>query len=155
GRLIGRVTSDLDVVRVGVQDVAFVSTVSAGNLLVSAGLMAAYDWRLFLIVLVMAPGLWTLIHHFRAKLSQAYRRQQESFSRVTATLAESVGGIREIQAFAREEVSAAARSAVFQPLLELNGQVFLSVLVVVGGYLALGRDIPLAVLIQFLFLSNA
>ena len=47
GRLIGRITSDVDVVRVGVQDVAFVSAVQAGNLLVSAGLMLAYDWKLF------------------------------------------------------------------------------------------------------------
>ena len=90
GRLIGRVTSDVDVVRVGVQDVAFVSTVSAGNMLVSAALMLYYDWQLFLVVLVMAPVLWMLVRHFRAKLSQAYRRQQESFSRVTATLAEAV-----------------------------------------------------------------
>jgi ATP-binding cassette subfamily B protein len=172
GRLIGRVTSDIDVIRVGVQDVAFVSSVSAGNMLVTSALMLYYDWKLFLIVLVMAPGLWTLIRHFRVKLSQAYRTQQESFSRVTARLAESVGGIREIQAFARQEVSAdlfgqliydhsrnnmgaARQAAVFQPLLELNGQLFLSVLLVLGGYQALARDIPLAVLIQFLFLSNA
>jgi len=172
GRLIGRVTSDLDVVRVGVQDVAFVSTVSAGNMVVSSALMAYYDWKLFLIVLVMAPGLWALIRYFRAKLSHAYRMQQESFSRVTSTLAEAVSGIREIQAFAREEVSAASfgrliqdhsknnmgaaeRSAIFQPLLEFNGQIFLSVLVVVGGYQALSHSIALAVLIQFLFLSNA
>jgi ATP-binding cassette subfamily B protein len=172
GRLIGRVTSDLEVVRTGVQDVAFVSTVSAGNLVVSAVLMLYYDWRLFAVVMVMAPGLYALMHHFRAKLSQAYRAQQESFSRVTATLAESVSGIREIQAFARQGVSAARfgdliafhsnnnmnaarQSAVFQPLLELNGQIFLAVLVVAGGYRALGHHIPVATLIQFLFLSNA
>ena len=32
GRLIGRVTSDVDVVRIGVQDVAFVSLVQTGQL---------------------------------------------------------------------------------------------------------------------------
>jgi ATP-binding cassette subfamily B protein len=59
GRLIGRITSDVDVVRVGVQDVAFVTTVQAGNMVVSAILMLYYDWKLFLVVLVMAQGLWT------------------------------------------------------------------------------------------------
>ena len=105
-------------------------------------------------------------------MSAAYRAQQESFSRVTASLAESVNGIREIQAFARQGVTgenfgrlvhdhsqynmgAARRSAVFQPLLEFNGQLFLSILLVLGGHQVLVREAPIGVLIQFLFLSNA
>jgi ATP-binding cassette subfamily B protein len=172
GRLIGRVTSDVDAVRIGVQDVAFVSTVQGGNLLISAALMLYYDWKLFLVVLTMAPILWTMIRYFRAKLSAAYRAQQESFSRVTATLAESVNGIREIQGFVRQDVNgglfgqliydhskynmvAARSSAVFLPLLEFNGQLFLAILLVAGGYQALGHEVPLKALIQFLFLSNA
>ena len=172
GRLIGRVTSDVDVVRIGVQDVVFVSAVQFGNFAVSAVLMLWYDWQLFLVVLVMAPILWSIVRHFRLALSRAYRAQQESFSRVTAKLAESVTGIREIQGFVRQSLNgelfeelirdhsrynydAARQSAVFQPLLELNGQVFLSILLVVGGYQALGGHVPLHALIQFLFLSNA
>ncbi|HWZ91001.1 MAG TPA: ABC transporter ATP-binding protein [Polyangiaceae bacterium] len=172
GRLIGRVTSDVDAVRVGVQDVAFVSTVQGGNMIISALLMLYYDWKLFLVVLTMAPILWWMIRHFRAKLSRAYRAQQESFSRVTATLAESVNGIREIQGFVRQDVNgglfgqliydhskhnmgAARHSAIFLPLLEFNGQLFLAILLVVGGYQALAHEVPLRALIQFLFLSNA
>jgi ATP-binding cassette subfamily B protein len=172
GRLLGRVTSDVDAVRIGVQDVAFVSTVQLGNFLVSAALMLWYDWQLFLVVLVMAPILWKIVRHFRVSLSRAYRAQQESFSRVTAQLAESVTGIREIQGFVRQSLNgeifaelirdhskynygAAKQSAVFQPLLELNGQLFLAILLVVGGYQALGHHVPLTALIQFLFLSNA
>lgn len=172
GRLIGRITSDVDVVRVGVQDVAFIAIVQAGNMLVCAVLMLYYDWKLCLIVLLMAPLLWAILRYFRRKLSHAYRAQQESFSRVTATLAESVTGIREIQGFVRQDVNgglfgqliydhskvnmdAAQKSAVFQPLLEFNGQLFLSILLVVGGYQALSHEVKLEALIQFLFLSNA
>jgi ATP-binding cassette, subfamily B, bacterial len=172
GKLIGRITSDVDVVRTGVQDVAFVSIVQLGSMLVSSALMLYYDWKLFLVVLVMAPVLWRLLRHFRRKLSAAYRAQQESFSRVAAALAESVSGIREIQGFVRQELNgglfqqlvydhsrynmvSAQQSAVFLPLLELNGQLFLSILLVVGGYQALGGEVPLESLIQFLFLSNA
>ena len=171
GRLLARITSDVETVRLGVQDVAFVSIVSLGNLLVSAALMLAYDWQLFLIVAVMAPGLWSILRRFRTRLSRAYRSQQESFSRVTAKLTESVGGIREIQGFSREDVNgglfrqlihdhgrinmeAARHSAVFQPLLEFNGQLFLALLLIIGGYRALVGDLPLQTLIQFLFLSN-
>lgn len=172
GTLVSRLTSDIDVVRVGVQDVAFVSAVQAGSLLVSATLMLLYDWELFLVVLVMAPLLWVIVAHFRRKLSRAYRAMQESFSRVTATLAESVNGIREIQCFSRESINgglfrqlihdhsrynmnAAQQSAVFQPLLEFNGQLFLSILVVIGGYRVVTGSTEIEALIQFLFLSNA
>ncbi len=172
GRLLGRATSDVDVVRIGIQDVAFVSTVQLGNFLVCAALMLWYDWQLFCVVMVMAPILWLIVRHFRLALSRAYRAQQESFSRVTAKLAESVTGIREIQGFVRQSLNgelfaelmrdhsrnnygAAKQSAVFQPLLELNGQVFLSILLVVGGYQALSGRVRLDALIQFLFLSNA
>jgi ATP-binding cassette, subfamily B, bacterial len=172
GKLIGRVTSDIDSVRTGVQDVAFVSTVQAGTMLFSALLMAYYDWALFLVVLVMAPLLWSAVRHFRKRLSVAYRALQESLSRVTATLAESVTGIREIQGFVRQDVNgglfgqliydhskynmgAARQQAVFLPLLEFNGQLFLAILLVVGGHRALGGDVPLQSLIQFLFLSNS
>jgi ATP-binding cassette subfamily B protein len=152
--------------------VAFVSAVQLGNFLVSAALMLWYDWQLFLVVLVMAPILWKIVRNFRVALSRAYRAQQESFSRVTAQLAESVTGIREIQGFVRQSLNgelfaelirdhskynygAAKQSAVFQPLLELNGQLFLAILLVVGGYQALGHHVPLNAVIQFLFLSNA
>jgi ATP-binding cassette, subfamily B, bacterial len=172
GKLIGRITSDIDSVRLGVQDVAFISTVQLGSMVVSALLMAYYDWLLFLVVLVMAPLLWSAVRHFRKKLSAAYRALSESFSRVTATLAESVTGIREIQGFVRQDVNgglfgqliydhskynmgAARHHALFLPLLEFNGQLFLSILLVVGGYRTLGGQVPLESLIQFLFLSNA
>jgi ATP-binding cassette subfamily B protein len=123
------------------------------------------------VTAVLVPGIWAAVHRLRARLSEAYREQQESFSRVTTTLAEDVGGIRVIQAFAREDASAGRfsalitrhaavnmaahrRSAALQPVLELNGQLFLSIVLVVGGYQALVGGVPVAALIQFLFLSN-
>ena len=171
GGLVSRITSDIDVVRIGVQDVAFVSTVQAGTALISAGLMVYYDWRLFLVVSIMVPGVWMLVRRLRGRLGQAHRDQQESFSRVTAALAENVAGIREIQRFARQPASAARfaalvhdharynmgaarHGAIIQPLLEWNGQLFLSLVLVIGGYQALVGGVPLAALIQFVFLSN-
>jgi ATP-binding cassette subfamily B protein len=114
-----------------------------------------------------------LNHVFRRRLSRAYRDVQESFSRVTATLAESVGGVRVTQGFARQEVNAglfrdlanehagynlaAARTAgVLLPALELNSQVFIAGLLLVGGYRVLNPeiDMPLGNLVQFFFLAS-
>jgi ATP-binding cassette subfamily B protein len=152
GRLISRMTSDAEAVRVGVQDVLFVSMVQFGQGLVAAGFMIYYDWKLFLVVAGVAPILYFVVNYFRKRLSKAYRDVQESMSRLTATLAESVSGIRVTQGFAREDVNAdlfdeqveghagynmnVARTAgVFLPLLEFNTQFFMAIVLMVGGWL--------------------
>ncbi|MCC6682166.1 MAG: ABC transporter ATP-binding protein [Phycisphaeraceae bacterium] len=151
GRIISRMTSDAEAVRQGVQDVMFVTMVQVGQMIVAAIVMLWYDWVLFLVVLVMAPGLLWLSQYFRVKLGDAWREVQESFSRITANLAESVNGIRVTQGFVRQDTNAeffrwlvedhsvnnmrAARlSGIFLPLLELNNQFFIAVLLLLGGY---------------------
>jgi ATP-binding cassette subfamily B protein len=173
GRVISRFSSDAEAMREGVQDSLFVTTVQGGQMIVSAMLMLWYDWVLFLVVLAMAPILWALNYHFRRKLSLANRQVQESWSRVTATLAESVNGIRVTQGFVRQDVNTglfndlitdhskfnlgvARASGVFLPVLELNSQFFTAALLVVGGWRVLqpGIQMPVGNLIQFFFLAN-
>lgn len=173
GSIISRMTSDAEAVRVGVQDVFFISAVQGGQMIVAAILMFWSDWALFLVVLAMAPGVAALNRRFRRILSQAYRSVQENWSRVTATLAESVNGIRVTQGFVRQDVNAgifsdlmvdqskvnlgvARASGVFLPMLELNGQVFTAALLLIGGYRVFHSDIqmPVGNLIQFFFLAN-
>ena len=173
GRLISRLTGDAENVRVGVQNVLFVSLVSAGQMVGCAIFMIIEDWRLFLMVLGIAPIIWALNLYFRKRLSEAYRRQSDSFSRLTATMAESVSGIRVTQSFSREQLNAdhfralvedharfnfvAARaSGTFLPLLELNGQLFMALLVVIGGGHVLdpSNAMELGSMIQFFFLAG-
>lgn len=173
GSIISRMSSDLEAIRVGVQDVVFVSIVQAGQMIVSAIFMFFADRVLFAIMMAIAPLIWVLNRAFRSRLSTAQREAQESFSRITATLAESVGGIRVTQGFVREDVNAgmfrdlvedhsrynmnAARtSAVFLPLLEFNNQFFVALLVLVGGYRVLSPSIhtPIGSIIQFFLLAN-
>lgn len=171
GRILSRVTSDIESVRVGVQDVFFVSTVQAGQALVAAGIMAFLEPLLFAVVLCLAPILAIINRHFRRQMSLATRQAQESFSRVTATLAESVNGIRVTQGFARQDVNAglfrslvedharynmsmARTSATFLPLLDFNSQAFIASLLAIGGWRVLGGHGELGDLIQFFFLAN-
>jgi ATP-binding cassette subfamily B protein len=171
GRLISRMTSDVDAVRGGVQDVFFIGFVQSGTALIAACLMAYYDWLLFLMVLALVPILASVVQYFRARLMEASRQVQKSFSRVTGTLAESVTGIRVIQGFVRERfneglfseligdhagynMTVSRFSARMMPLLELNGQIFLALLLAVGGARALEGHVALETVIQFLFLSS-
>lgn len=171
GRIIGRVTSDVETVRVGIQDVLFVSVIQFGSMVFSAAVMAWSDWVLFLVVVALAPVLWLLNRHFRVKLSMYSRAAQESFSRVTATLAESVNGIRVTQGFVRQETNAglfrnlladharyniahARTSAILMPLLELNSQFFVALLLMVGGWRVFHGDMSMGSLITFFLLAN-
>jgi len=171
GRIIGRVTSDIEAVRIGIQDVLFVTVIQGGTMFFSAVVMIYSDWVLFLIVLGLAPILWVINHHFRRKLSLYSRASSESFSRVTATLAESVNGMRVTQGFVRQETNAglfrelladharynialARTSAILMPLLELNSQLFIALLMVVGGWRVFHGEMELRSLITFFLLAN-
>ena len=171
GRIIGRVTGDVESVRNGVQDVLFVSAVQIGHMLVAAILMLWYDWALFLVVLALAPVLWVINRLFRADMSRVSRESQESYSRMTATLAESVNGIRVTQGFVRQDINAglfrslivdharinfnvARVSAIFVPLLDFNSQMFISVMLFIGSWQALNGQAGIEDIIMFFFLAG-
>ena len=172
GRIISRFTSDAENVRAGVQDVLFMTLVQGGQMLIAAAVMCYYDWTLFLMLLAMAPFLFAMNFYFRRRLSRTHRAVQESYSRVTATLAESVGGIRVTQGFSRERrnadlfgelvtnhaninLSAARASGVFLPLLEINNQLFIAGLLLFGGWRVLHGYTLVANLYQFVLMSGS
>jgi ATP-binding cassette subfamily B protein len=173
GRIISRVTSDVEALRRGVQEVLFVTLIGMGWMLVAAALMAWVDWVLFLAVLCLVPIAIWINFIFRKRLSKAYRDVQESFSRVTSTLAESVMGIRVTQGFVREDVNAelfgdliedhsefhmtaAQTSGQFRGMLEFTKPLFLALLLMLGGYFVLSPEFDTSVgdLIMFFFLAD-
>jgi ATP-binding cassette subfamily B protein len=175
GRIISRMTSDIDSVRAGVQDVMFVLVVQGLQMTAAAALMAWYDWKLFSLMVIMAPIIWVVNEKFRQETSRRLRKAQESWSRVASTLAESVSGIRVTQAFVRHEVNAeffqklidehgdnnvgaAQASAVFVPLLQLKSQIFLGAMALLGAFGALRwhgwLHMEVGDLVMFFFLAN-
>jgi ABC-type multidrug transport system fused ATPase/permease subunit len=175
GRIISRMTSDIESVRVGIQDVAFVVTVQVVQMTCSALLMAWCDWRLFSLMLLLVPMIWLVNARYRLEMSQRLRKVQESWSRLSSTLAESVGGIRVTQAFVRQEINSgffrklvavhgdnnvglARATAVFVPMLQLKSQLFLGATALLAGYGALQPHswlhIEVGDLVIFFFLAN-
>ena len=175
GRIISRMTSDIDSVRAGVQDVVFVLVVQGLHMVVAAALMAWYDWKLFSLMVALAPLIWVVNEKFRQETSRRLRKVQESWSRVSSTLAESVSGIRVTQAFVRHKVNAdffqklidthgannvdaAQASAVFVPLLQLKSQIFMGAMVLLGAFGALRGHgwlhMDVGDLVMFFFLAN-
>lgn len=171
GRVLGRVTSDVEALRSAIQDVFFVCIVQFGQMTVAAGVMLWLDPVLFLVVLGLAPIIWKMNRHFRLRISRQARAATESFSRVTATLAESVNGIRVTQGFVREDLNAgffrslladhsrhntnlARSSAILQPMLELNSQFFIAALLLLGGWRTFGGHMEAGEVIKFFFFAG-
>src|SRR5262249_24995989 len=175
GRIISRMTSDIDNVRVAMQDVVFVVTIQAVQMSVAALLMIWYNWKLFSLMLLFVPIIWLVNERYRRDVAHQLRKMQETWSRVTSTLAESVSGIRVTQAFVRQEINAgffrklvnihgennvgvAHASAVFIPLLQMKSQLFLGAMVLLGGYGALRwhgwLHMEVGGLVTFFFLAN-
>jgi ATP-binding cassette subfamily B protein len=175
GRIISRMTSDIDSIRVAVQDVAFVVTIQAVQMTVAAGLMAYYNWKLFSLMLLLVPLIWVVNRKYKNEVTYQLRKVQETWSRLTSTLAESVSGVRVTQAFVRQEINAgffrklanvhgennvgvARASAVFIPLLQMKSQLFLGTTALLSGYGALQWQgflhMDVGDLVMFFFLAN-
>jgi len=118
GRIINRADTDID-------SLDRVMTWGANQLLANVlmffgviVLMLQYDWRLSLAVGVVVPPLALATRLFHYHGMKAYRGMREQSSRITAALAESIAGVRVVQAFARQEVNLAR----FQEIHELYGE---------------------------------
>ena len=155
GRVISRVSSDAEAVRMGVQDTLFVTMVQLGSMLVAAGVMLFYNPPLFGFVVAMAPVIYLINRRFTKRLVASARDIQESFSRVTATIAESVSGVQVTQGFTRQDVNAklfrtlvrdhgnynlvqSRLSGTQLPLLEFKSQFVIATLTLLAGWQVLG-----------------
>jgi ATP-binding cassette subfamily B protein len=67
--------------------------------------MASYSMKLFGMVLALIPIMLISTDIFRRRGMKAYRRVRESLSNITASLAESISGVRVAQAFCRERIN--------------------------------------------------
>jgi ABC-type multidrug transport system fused ATPase/permease subunit len=102
GRIINRADSDIDALDQ-------VLTWGANQLLASAltligvlVMLVHYDWRLCLAVSAVLPPLATATYLFQRYIMQAHRHVRQQSSRLTASLAENISGVRVVQSMGRE-----------------------------------------------------
>jgi len=122
--------------------------------------MVTLNWRLSLAAYAVLPLVVVVTIIFSRRARTAYRRTRQTVGAVSAELQENIAGVREVQAFAREEetaqefrgvnlrnrwanVTAETIMAAFVPLLDLLSVVATAVVVGYGGYLVLGFTPPL------------
>lgn len=171
GRILSRGTTDVNAVRQAVAQIIPRTLIHTLEILVTFVAMFTFDWVLALVILGLGPVLYGLNSVFRRRMGEAYRRVQESFSRITANIAETVSGVRVTQAFAREQrnaemfsellrshrghnMFAARQHGLYIPLFDLASQFTAVVVIVVGAWRVSTGAMDVSDLIGFLFFSG-
>lgn len=106
GRLVTRVTNDVDAIN---EMFASGALNAVGDLVKLVGIvvaMLALDWRLALIAFVALPPVALLVNWTRSRIRDAFREIRTKTARMNAYLNEQISGMAVVQAYAREDKSA-------------------------------------------------
>jgi len=173
GSVMSRITNDMDTLQ---QAISFVLVqVFSGVLLLIwiAYNMLTKSVPYALISMAVMPLMVLATVWFSNQARRAFRRTRVSIGAVNADLQESIAGVREVQAFGREDaniesfrqsnaanrdanIRAVAFTAALAPALEALGYLAIAITTVVGGILLLrgqtlaGQAISLGLVITFL-----
>lgn len=102
GRLVTRMTTDIDVVNEMFAAGALTIGMDIITLLGIVGIMMAIDLKLALVSLALFPILLLAINFFRVRARQSYRLIRERIARLNAHLQEAISGMMVVQLFTRE-----------------------------------------------------
>jgi ATP-binding cassette subfamily B protein len=167
GRLMTRVTSDVDVLN----DLFTSGVVTVfGDLFTLAGIMGVLlwmDWRLALVTFSVLPLIVLVTQWFRRNVRDSYRVVRGWIARINAFLQENITGMSTVQLFRREalnyarfeEIDRRHRDAnidsifyysVFYPAIELVSSLASALIIWYGGGAVLRSTLSLGVLVAFL-----
>lgn len=106
GRLITRVTSDVDAINQFITGGLISMLTSTFLILVFVTVMLTINWRLALIAFSVLPVLFLVTKFFRSKLRDAFRETRTQQAIVNSKLNENINGMLTVQLFGRERRSA-------------------------------------------------
>ena len=172
GDTMSRVTNDADTIQQGMT-FALIQVLSGGMLIVWVSYnMLSSSVPYALIAMAMIPAMAIATSWFSNQARKAFRRTRVEMGSVNAELQESIAGVREAQAFSREDeniasfnetnaayrdanIRAVAYTSALAPMLEALGYVALMLVTVVGGWAIIngsdfyGTTISLGLMITF------
>ena len=172
GRLVARMTSDMDALQELVQQ-GLVMFVTNGLLLVfSVVVLVALSPLLALVCLIALPVVIVSSIRFQRSSNKAYLVVRDRIGQTLSTLQEGLSGVRVIQAFGREDTQvrrfsrhnraqldanlhATKISAQYFPVIELAGVATTAAVVGLGGVLVHRHDVTVGTVAAFvLYLAN-
>lgn len=171
GRLMTRVTTDVDVLN----ELVTAGVVSVfGDIFLLVGIMGALawmDWRLAAIAFTVLPLIALVTQWFRANVRESYRNVRTWIARINAYLQEHITGMATVQLFRREKKSFDAFDdinrghrdanidsiyyyAVFYPAIEVIGAVSTVMIIWFGGNWVMGGTLSIGSFVAFVLYSQ-
>jgi ATP-binding cassette subfamily B protein len=171
GRLMTRVTSDVDVLN----EMFTAGVVSVfGDVFTLVGIMivmVSLDWRLALVAFAVLPLIVVVTQWFRRNVRESYRTVRIWIARINAFLQEHITGMATAQLFRRERrsfeqfdtinrthrdanVASIFYYAVFYPAIEVIGALASALIIWFGGGWSLEGTLTLGSLVAFLQYSQ-
>jgi ATP-binding cassette subfamily B protein len=171
GRLMTRVTSDVDVLN----DLFTSGVVTIfGDVFTLAGIMGVMlwmNWRLALVAFSVLPLIFFVTQWFRRNVRDSYRTVRGLIARINAFLQENITGMSTVQLFRRERLNFARFDAidrehrdanidsifyyaVFYPAIEIVSTLATSLIIWYGGGSVLRQTLTLGALVAFVQYSQ-
>lgn len=171
GRLMTRVTSDVEVLNELFSSGVVAVFGDVFTLVFIATFMFAVDWRLALVTFCVMPLVFLAAAAFRRRIRDAYRDLRIRLARINTFLQERISGMSVVQLFGRERDTAAGfrritddhleahlRSvtyyALFFPVIEILTAVSLASAIAYGGIRILGGTATVGVLTAFIMYAR-
>ncbi|HEX6066675.1 MAG TPA: ABC transporter ATP-binding protein, partial [Longimicrobiales bacterium] len=171
GRLMTRVTSDVEVLNELFSSGVVAVFGDVFTLVFIAGFMFVVDWQLALVTFLVIPLVFVAAAAFRKRIRDAYRDIRIRLARINAFLQERISGMSVIQLFGRERdtagkfrkiaddhLEAHLRSvtyyALFFPVIEVLTAASLASAIAYGGMRILGGSLSVGVLTAFIMYAR-
>ena len=171
GRLMTRVTSDVEVLNELFSSGVVAVFGDVFTLVFIAVFMFAVDWQLALVTFCVIPLVFVAAAAFRSRIRDAYRDLRIRLARINAYLQEHISGMSVVQLFGRERdkanrfreitnehLEAHLRSvtyyALFFPVIEILTAISLASAIAYGGSRILGGTATVGVLTAFIMYAR-
>lgn len=167
GRVVSRLTNDVDAIQEMLQSGLDGLVSAALTMAGTAVLLIMLDWRLGLMCLTAFPVLVVLLRWFQEESAKTYTEVREHAARVIVQFAETMTGIKAVQAYRREarnqEIFTAVADryravnerafklvAIFSPGIKLVGNLTTGVVLLYGGWRVLHGHMTIGTFTAFL-----
>jgi len=168
GRLVTRITSDVDAVNDMFTDGVLAIVNDFFMLAIMAAVMLAISWWLSLLAFAVLPLIWIVTRIFRDHVRESFRRVRTAIARINSFTQEHISGMSVVQLFNREaraytDFEAVNRQhmvafmdtilayALYYPAVDFLSSVAIALVVWRGGFgvLHLPPTVTIGVLIMF------
>ena len=167
GKLVTRVTNDIEAINSMLSTVAVQMLASAGMFIGSLIIVLYINWKLTLVSLAVLPFCVVITIVFRLIVRKVHRELRRILAKINGVLTEEFSGIKMIQSFNQQkrrreefaEVNASYYKAgfknvicmgVFGPILDLIRHFGTALIILYGGICVLDGDLTLGSLMAFI-----